>query len=241
MSKVDEILDKYRTDRPRGTYSLHRVKEQLCEALIDSLRNITLAESDNMALVDHIKDQIRVFFDQTVLYEEENNTELSFSSKGIRSYFKSAKVGDKMVIDGYQCAMMPDGKIWQIENMRGGDCLYTDNEYGSYYTWEQAKKVVPKGFKLPTKKDFDRLIKALGVKTGRELYESIWQGIFSGSYYNGLYGQGNNGYYWSSTALDSSDAYYLYLYDGYVGPGFSFGKTYGFAVRCLIKPDLFRE
>jgi len=234
MNKVNEILEQQALISDCGNDCVNRthwnqLKQELCEALLDKIGR------HNSITVAKIED----FFGKS--YKEENNTELSFSSKGIRSYFKSANVGDKMVIDGYQCAMMPDGKIWQIENMRGGDCLYTDNEYGSYYTWEQAKKVVPKGFKLPTKKDFDRLIKALGVKTGRELYESIWQGIFSGSYYNGLYGQGNNGYYWSSTALDSSDAYYLYLYDGYVGPGFSFGKTYGFAVRCLIKPDLFRE
>ncbi|MBR0460624.1 hypothetical protein IJI91_01365, partial [Candidatus Saccharibacteria bacterium] len=59
--------------------------------------------------------------------------------------------------------------------------------------------------------------------------------VFSGGYYEDLYGQGDFGDWWSSTAGDSYFAYSLYAYsDGDVGPRNRNRKSYGFSIRCLI-------
>ena len=54
--------------------------------------------------------------------------------------------------------------------------------------------------------------------------------VGSGSVYN----RGSYGYYWSSTANSSDDAYYLYLDSSYVTPGTSDSSKYlGWTVRCV--------
>ena len=59
----------------------------------------------------------------------------------------------------------------------------------------------------------------------------------SGFFYNGsARGQGSDGFWWSSTASDSYDAYYLIaLSRGYVDPRNYYGdKDCGDSIRCLI-------
>jgi uncharacterized protein (TIGR02145 family) len=46
-------------------------------------------------------------------------------------------------------------------------------------------------------------------------------------------GQGDTGYYWSSTASGTSSGYLLYFDSGYAYPSDNFNKTYGLAVRCV--------
>ncbi|MBR2997222.1 hypothetical protein IKF33_02210, partial [Candidatus Saccharibacteria bacterium] len=61
--------------------------------------------------------------------------------------------------------------------------------------------------------------------------------VFSGSYYDDLYDQGNNGGWWSSTASDSDNAHDLSVTsNGIVYPRTNFDMSGGLSVRCLIKP-----
>ena len=60
--------------------------------------------------------------------------------------------------------------------------------------------------------------------------------VYSGFRYgSSAGGRGYYGNYWSSTAYDSSYAYYLDFGSGYVGPASSSRKYYGFSVRCVAK------
>ena len=55
--------------------------------------------------------------------------------------------------------------------------------------------------------------------------------VVSGSFYD----RGSDGYYWSSTAYDSGNAYYLVLNDARVLPGtVSYNKYGGRPIRCLV-------
>ena len=46
---------------------------------------------------------------------------------------------------------------------------------------------------------------------------------------------GGNGYYWSSTVYSSENARYLYFNATYVSPESSFGRYYGFSLRCVAQ------
>jgi uncharacterized protein (TIGR02145 family) len=55
----------------------------------------------------------------------------------------------------------------------------------------------------------------------------------SGSPTGQLGGYGTNGYYWSSTANNSSNGYSLYFYSSRVNPSSNDSYAYGFSVRCV--------
>ncbi|MFD0793727.1 FISUMP domain-containing protein [Mucilaginibacter litoreus] len=60
------------------------------------------------------------------------------------------------------------GKSWTNANFEGAEGVYRDNnnhpEYGKFYTYAEVKALkLPKGWRLPTKKDFVDLTKAIGV------------------------------------------------------------------------------
>ncbi len=60
--------------------------------------------------------------------------------------------------------------------------------------------------------------------------------VYSGNTGSGsVISRGSTGYYWSSTALSSINAYYLYLYSSSVRPGTDFSYKYrGRPVRCVV-------
>ena len=60
----------------------------------------------------------------------------------------------------------------------------------------------------------------------------VYSGLFSGS---SAYNRGSYGHYWSSTAVNSGDAYSLNFGSGYVYPGtISISKYSGLSVRCVL-------
>ena len=66
-------------------------------------------------------------------------------------------------------------------------------------------------------------------------FTGAWSGVFSGYWVGDFLFRGSYGYYWSSTALSSSSARYLYFYNSRVFPGSSYySKHYGFAIRCAL-------
>ena len=59
----------------------------------------------------------------------------------------------------------------------------------------------------------------------------LYSGCVNGA---SLYSRGTHGYYWSSTAYNSTNAYYLSFYSSSVGPGtYYYSKYSGRTVRCL--------
>jgi uncharacterized protein (TIGR02145 family) len=66
------------------------------------------------------------------------------------------------------------------------------------------------------------------------LNDGAWQGVASGYWYAGLYYQGSNGLWWSSTAYDATIAYELGFQALSVYPADGSYKHAGFAVRCVL-------
>jgi uncharacterized protein (TIGR02145 family) len=62
-----------------------------------------------------------------------------------------------------------------------------------------------------------------------------WKGIYSGSSGSsgGLSSQSSYGYWWSSTQVDATLAYYLFVHTSFVSPQGYSNKNGGFTVRCV--------
>ena len=133
--------------------------------------------------------------------------------------------------------------------------------YGNYYNWYSATAgngkqetgsnqiaagdICPAGWQLPyggsgdtnngkgnTSGGFYYLNNLLGNSSNA--WRSFPNNFIYSGYWNGSSpnSRGSNGYYWSSTAGDTSNAYYLYLYNSYVS-FYSNNKYYGSSVRCV--------
>ena len=83
--------------------------------------------------------------------------------------------------------------------------------------------ICPKGWRLPTLNEFSNITS----------YTSAFSPIYGGYYFNGsLYNSSTLGYWWSSTARNSSSQYTLLYYNGSLGTD-SYFKYSGFYVRCI--------
>ena len=116
--------------------------------------------------------------------------------------------------------------------------ISSNTSYGGYYNFCAASAgtncqtssavnttydICPKGWRLPT----------LNEMSGITSYTSAFSPVLSGGYNNGtLYYTGSNGCWWSATAYNSSNQYYLF-YDGSSLYSDAIDKYYGFSVRCI--------
>lgn len=108
-----------------------------------------------------------------------------------------------------------DGKSYQIVNFNGlnwmtenlnyaidGSACYENNpdnceKYGRLYTWNQAKKACPKGWRLPSKNEWNNAPKG------------IWDS-FAGYFYvakGSFYKKDATAFYWTGTEVDSQKAF----------------------------------
>lgn len=145
-----------------------------------------------------------------------------------------------------------DNQIWLAENLRfEGVEFFVPNgnennipKYGYLYTWENAMAACPSGWHLPSRTDFEQLLRVAG-RTDRKRFIALasldWNGndllgfgvLPSGFHYPGGYDDfGSYGYYWSSTPYGSNGACSLDVGSGgaFVGNG---GRSCAFSVRCI--------
>ena len=131
-----------------------------------------------------------------------------------------------------------------------------ENECGYGYTCGLSgtvRGVCPKGWHVPSYGEWDELFTAVGgsniagkmlkSETGWQSYSGIENSdtyLFSalpagyGDGDGGYYDEGNNANFWSSAEYGSIYAYSMGLYYGSDGANlYSYGKSYGFSVRCL--------
>ena len=149
---------------------------------------------------------------------------------------KNNKLGSNCDID----TVVINGQTWTAKNMydtTGNDgstvtCDANTSEdsnfvanYGCLYTWDDAMKVCPTGWHLPTKKEFDDLLNYVGGanSTGcKNLRATSWNSgtdkygfsaLPAGRDTSGSYHYfGSDAYFWSSTMQGYSCVYFLDLY-----------------------------
>lgn len=128
--------------------------------------------------------------------------------------------------------------------------VYVDKNFGGYYDFYAAtagwgttgvrsgdspKSICPKNWKLPAYSDYQNLRGY--YDSSAQMHDSSF--TFSGYVYNGILNNSQNdysaGYYWSSTARDTSNAYELYINKSMAYAGDNLLKYYGFSVRCMAR------
>jgi uncharacterized protein (TIGR02145 family) len=137
------------------------------------------------------------------------------------------------------------------------------NKYGRLYNWKTAKTACPKGWKLPSREDWDRSVATAGGKevAGKTLKsKSGWNwndddnvsGNGTDNYrfsalpggwrhYGGnFYDVGYGGHWWTATESNSDRAHKRYVYynedDVHENNDVNeddYSKSYGFSVRCV--------
>ena len=105
-----------------------------------------------------------------------------------------------------------------------------------------SSSICPKGWRLPPRgnsndtNDFYALTTGNSVTTGSTLSKAPYYFIPAGYVFSGsLGGAGYSGYYWSSTASSSGNAYSLYFVSSRVYPSNTNTRCYGQSVRCLAR------
>jgi uncharacterized protein (TIGR02145 family) len=159
-------------------------------------------------------------------------------------------------------------QTWMAENLNyeaKGSICYENNpancaKYGRLYDWKTAMKVCPKGWHLPTDKEWDKLLRFVDGNTDVETgYISRTAGEFlkatSGWNEDGngtndygfsalpggygfsdgrSYGVGGVGYWWSTKEYSARGAYYRFMfYDGNYVSGSNNFKSVLYSVRCV--------
>lgn len=136
-----------------------------------------------------------------------------------------------------------DGLKWATKNAGATK----DTPYGNLYTYEQALKACPDGWRLPTYDELVQLSRFYSAPLSYDGMNGMW---FSGSipYTEGVdavffplagYNEGEGredvdsyGTYWSSTAYDSNNAYYL-DFNTSSAKVYDRSRYSSFSVRCL--------
>jgi len=147
-------------------------------------------------------------------------------------------------------------QLWFAENLayvsENGCWAYNNDEnhvvkYGRLYTYETALKACPAGWHLPSKDEFESLVRYAG-NSGIHAYNELiptgttgFKGVFGGFYSTSFQHIGKIGYYWSSTEINSGSAYYFGITSFIPEAGIcivdrarnSKNKKWGFSVRCI--------
>jgi uncharacterized protein (TIGR02145 family) len=144
---------------------------------------------------------------------------------------------------------------WRTSTTSGAQAVYGNDAsslatYGRLYNWfavNDARGLCPSGFHVPTDEEWKELEGTLGGTSaaGAAMKATSWGGTNSSGFSalpgglrasggGGFGGQGDDGYWWSSS-LDGAFAWYRFLFSGYspVYRNLDLGPRYGFSVRCV--------
>lgn len=166
--------------------------------------------------------------------------------------YKTIKIGDQIwMAENLNYNYYSGSRSWCYENSS-----YNCKKYGRLYTWETAKSVCPKGWHLPSDKEWKILINYLGGEDvagikmkstsgwkngGNGTNDSGFSGVPGGSRYNDerkikFVDVGVNGHWWSSTPYgtrnDIGNRFVLRNSSGTVKKGF-YNLANSYSVRCL--------
>ncbi len=160
--------------------------------------------------------------------------------------FQTVTIEDKiMMADNMATAVGNDGSSLTCYANTDADTDFVEH-YGCLYTWEDAMKVCPGGWHLPTKVEFESLLGLTKENSTKPL--TIWKSKHensinssfgalptAGLYLSGkfdLFGKG--AFFWSST-FDSSHAYGIYVFINQINHPYirNSNKLFAFSVRCV--------
>ena len=142
--------------------------------------------------------------------------------------------------------VMIAGVKWATRNVgKSGTFVSSPQDYGNLYTWEDAQYVCPKGWRLPTKKEFETLSisgKWTTIPANGYIFGSGNNIIFLPAagyeFGEGTQSEGHLGYYWSRSKYEGHGgyAYYLYINEGLSQTTeFALISYYGYSVRCVAE------
>ncbi|MBQ7310804.1 MAG: hypothetical protein IJW88_04670, partial [Alistipes sp.] len=140
----------------------------------------------------------------------------------------------------------PNGSGWSSTNsddnlqyMNGPQSGQETYSSHSYYSYGAAQKVCPKGWRLPTKAEYDNIATFMGGNNSTdssEIRSAPYNFVYGGFFYSGgWYKVGSYGRYWSSTQYDSSYGYNLRFNSSSLYTD-SNDKYVGESVRCIMEP-----
>ena len=158
--------------------------------------------------------------------------------------------------DGKYIAVGKSASIAKPYRYSPSNSMYNVSVYGYLYNYSAAMQVCPDGWHLPTRGDYYSLCyycsyraKSLASETGWAYtsYGNTPSGNSSannsshftarpaGGFYRWKYDNfGYGAYFWSSTPFGFAKAYHLDLYyDSGSARVYSYGRSYGFSVRCI--------
>ena len=170
-------------------------------------------------------------------------TTTTFTSCGALAVLAEMSAEQGVVINGVR---------WSTRNVAApGRLTTTPQEYGGYFTWEEARNICPTGWRLPTQAEWTSLHRAGATWTTRQGIEGVLFGtaphqIFLPAAGNhqphggGFIGRDIWGRYWSSTAAAGVGHRHILSFDnglnGIATAGFE-NNTAGLSVRCVADVD----
>jgi len=136
-----------------------------------------------------------------------------------------------------------NGVKWATRNVgSAGTFVKSPQDFGNYYTWEEAKTACPSGWRLPTYTEFESFRDysdiaytkqngIYGFKVG-DTKNNIFLPAAGRNYDGTIDLVGECGYYWSSINYSSTYAWSLYIDSDDIVVGID-DKRDGFPVRCV--------
>ncbi len=167
--------------------------------------------------------------------------------------YRTVKIGDQVWMAENLNFKSPESKCYDDDPANG-------KKYGRLYTWDEAMKVCPQGWHLPSYEEWDTLIdfaggwevagKKLKAKSGWEADEDEENGNGTDRYgFSALpggsncdpsedvfLGVGEEGYWWSASEVEDNadNAHYRYMLYNHEGAGLeNDDKSSLFSVRCV--------